>query len=188
MSLPHIIILNGIGSAGKTSLARAFQNHVATPFLHVQMDAFLDMLPPASEGRPDGLVFEQREEAGHTVVHIRSGPTVALAMRAFRACIAAMAGQGTNLIVDDVIFGPEWREYDRLLAGHHVTKIGVLCPLDILEAREAVRPDRLVGLARGQWNRIDHTAPYDLTLDTSTLTPEQAAAQIARHLSLEPAP
>ncbi len=185
--MSHIIILNGIGSAGKSSIARAFQA-LCPAYLHVQIDAFLDMLPPFYEGHPDGLVFERSLTDGHPTITIRTGSLVATAMRAFRASIAAMATEGIDLIVDDVIFGPEWAEYDRLLAAHRVAKVGILCPLDILEAREAARGDRAIGLARGQWHRIDHSAPYDLTLDTSTLTPDQAAARIVRHLSLESTP
>jgi len=186
--MSQIILLNGIGSAGKSSIARAFQNAAPTSWLHVQMDAFLAMLPPASFGHPDGLVFEEAEQDGHKVINIRSGPTVALAMRAFRHSVAAMAGQGIDLIVDDVMFGPEWSEYARLLAAHHVTKVGVLAPLEILEAREAARGDRAIGLARGQWGRVHQGVTYDLTLDTSQATAEDCAAILLRHLAPGTAP
>jgi chloramphenicol 3-O phosphotransferase len=43
--MSHIIILNGVGSAGKSSIARALQDIAMQPYLHVPMDAFLDMLP-----------------------------------------------------------------------------------------------------------------------------------------------
>ena len=36
----RIIILNGVGSAGKSSIARALQAITAKPFLYVAMDAF----------------------------------------------------------------------------------------------------------------------------------------------------
>ena len=42
---PQVIILNGIGSVGKSSMAKALQAITSKPFLHVAMDAFLDMLP-----------------------------------------------------------------------------------------------------------------------------------------------
>jgi chloramphenicol 3-O-phosphotransferase len=43
----RIVVLNGIGSVGKSFVAKALQALVTEPFLHVQMDAFLDMLPEA---------------------------------------------------------------------------------------------------------------------------------------------
>ena len=183
--MSHIIILNGIGSAGKSSIARAFQV-LAPHYLHVQMDAFLDMIPPSAFGKPEGLVFETQEFDGHPSITIRSGPLVARAMRAFRASIAAMAADGLDLIVDDVLFTGQWTAYDPLRPAHRLTKVAVTCPLDILEAREAARGDRAIGLARGQWHRIDHATDYALTLDSSRLTPEQAAAEIARHLEHAP--
>ena len=43
----RIILLNGVGSSGKSSIARALQEITAAPFLHVQMDVFVQMLPEA---------------------------------------------------------------------------------------------------------------------------------------------
>lgn len=40
----RIVLLNGVGSAGKTSVAKALRTIADEPFLHVQMDAFMDML------------------------------------------------------------------------------------------------------------------------------------------------
>jgi chloramphenicol 3-O phosphotransferase len=177
-----ILLLNGIGSAGKSSIARAVQS-LAPHYLHVQMDAFLDMIPPSSFGKPEGLIFESSETDGHPTIAIHAGPLVATAMRAFRASVAAMANEGIDLVVDDVMFGPEWAEYARLLTGHHVVKIGILCPLDILEAREAARGDRAIGLARGQWGRVHEGIAYDLTIDSSVTTPEAAARSVLRHLA-----
>jgi chloramphenicol 3-O phosphotransferase len=42
---PQVIIPNGIGSAGKSTTAKALQAITSKPFLYVAMDAFLDMLP-----------------------------------------------------------------------------------------------------------------------------------------------
>ena len=42
---PKIIILNGISSVGKSSLARAIQELSDETFLHVEMDKFISFLP-----------------------------------------------------------------------------------------------------------------------------------------------
>ncbi len=188
--MSRIIILNGVGSAGKTSIARAVQAQARDVFLHVQMDAFFEMLPAKCIGREDGFTFETLPQPGPPVVAVRSGPAGQRAMRGMRHAVAAMAGQGNDLIVDDVVLHSEWLEYEALLAGHDVTRIGVFAPLEILEQREAARGDRLVGLARWQFDRVHQGARYDLTLDTSQRTPEQCAAEILRHLALptEPTP
>lgn len=69
-----IVLLNGVGSAGKSSIARALQTITATPFLHIQMDAFIDMLPEALQDHADGFSFETVLEDGKPSVVIRSGP------------------------------------------------------------------------------------------------------------------
>src|ERR1700751_3419917 len=88
---PHVIILNGVGSSGKSSTARALQKITARPFLHVAMDAFLGMLPEAMFGREEGLIFETILDQGKPSVVIRTGPVVERAMRGMRHAIAAMA-------------------------------------------------------------------------------------------------
>jgi len=40
-----IIFLNGASSSGKSTIARILQERLGEPFLHMQLDAFIDMLP-----------------------------------------------------------------------------------------------------------------------------------------------
>lgn len=179
-----IVLLNGVGSAGKSSIARALQTITATPFLHVQMDAFIDMLPEALQDHADGFSFETVLEDGKPSVVIRSGPVGARAMRGMRHAIAAMAGQGNNLIVDDVIFNDEIAEYRGLLSAFDLHVVGVMAPLEVLEAREAARADRLPGLARWQYPRVHTGIGYDLEVDTSRLTPLECARRIQERFRL----
>ena len=69
----RIIILNGVGSAGKGSIAKALQQIASRPFLHVEMDAFLAMLPEAYFAHPDGLIFETVTRDGKPSVDIKTG-------------------------------------------------------------------------------------------------------------------
>ncbi|ESW67777.1 chloramphenicol phosphotransferase [Mesorhizobium sp. LSJC285A00] len=147
-----IVLLNGVGSAGKSSIARALQTIATEPFLHVQMDAFIDMLPPALQDHADGFSFETVLEDGKPSVVIRSGPVGARAMRGMRHAIAAMAGQGNNLIVDDV-FNDEIAEYRMLLSGFDLHLVGVMAPLEVLEAREAARRQAAWPGALAIWTR-----------------------------------
>lgn len=184
MSTPRIVLLNGIGSAGKSSIAKALQNIASERFLHVSMDAFLEMLPESSFGQPDGLAFETIERDGKPVVEIRSGPTVDRAMRGMRHAVAAMAAQGNSLIVDEVLLGDGMAEYRTLLAGFALFTVGVHAPLDVLEARERQRGDRLIGLARGQFGRVHRGIVYDLEIDSSTATPMECAERIREAFGL----
>ena len=173
-----VVLLNGVGSAGKSSIARSLQSIASHPFLHVEMDTFLDMLPERYHDHPDGLVFESTAGTGGSTVAIRTGPVAARALRGMRSAVAAMAKQGNDLIVDDVMLGEELAEYVALLADTTLHTVGVHAPLEVLEVRERQRGDRLVGLARWQFDRVHQGKIYDLDIDTSAATPEACAEQI----------
>jgi len=174
----RIVLLNGVGSAGKGSIAKALQQIASEPFLHVEMDAFLDMLPPASWDHPEGLRFETLEQDGKPAIAIHSGPVVERALDGMRRAVAAMAAAGNNLIVDEVMEHETMAEYVRLLRDFKLYRVGVFASLEALEARERRRGDRLVGLARWQYPRIHAGQSYDLEIDTSTATPAQCAEKI----------
>lgn len=180
----RIVLLNGVGSAGETSIAKALQTITSTPFLHIQMDTFVEMLPEALQEHSDGFSFETVYESGKPVVVIRTGPIGKRALRGMRHATAAMAQQGNNLIVDDVMLGNELEEYTDLLAPLGMYTVGVHAPLDVLEIRERQRGDRLIGLARWQYDRVHAGKTYDLEIDTSSATPLECANLIKREFQL----
>src|SRR5262249_41173567 len=131
------------------------QKIAAAPFLHIEMDAFLEMMPQRYWDHPEGLVFETIQEGGKPSVVIHSGPVAERTFRGMRHAIAALARAGNNLIIDDVMLGDELAEYTELLADFRLHVVGVLAPLDVLEARERARGDRLIGLpARASWQAL----------------------------------
>jgi chloramphenicol 3-O phosphotransferase len=177
--VPQVIILNGIGSVGKSTTARALQSIASRPFLHVSMDAFLDMLPEELLAHPNGLVFEAALDDGKPIIAIRSGPVLQRAMRGMRHAVAAMAAQGNNIIVDEVMIEPQTaQEYRDLLRSFDLRLVGLFAPLDVLEARERSRRDREVGLARWQYGRVHRNVAYDLELDTTAALPTECARLI----------
>jgi chloramphenicol 3-O phosphotransferase len=180
----RIVLLNGVGSAGKSSIAKALQAITRDAFLHVQMDAFFDMLPAASIGHPDGVTFETIQDGDHPSVIIRSGPLAQRAFRGMRHAVAAMAAQGNDLIVDEVLLGETWTEYAKLLAPFQVFLVGVHARLETLEAREKARGDRLIGLARWQFERVHNDMNYDLEIDTDHASPMDCAVSIKQTFNL----
>ena len=182
----HIVLLNGVGSAGKTSIAKALQQIIRTPFLYVAMDSFLEMLPEAYQDHPDTFHFEPLIEDGQPSVAIHTGPIGAKLMSGMRAAIATLAGQGNDLIVDDLLVGgnDEMADYRQRLAAHDLKTVGVLAPLDVLEAREKARRDRLIGLARWQFRRVHAGMTYDFEVDTSSTSPDACARAIRDRFEL----
>lgn len=178
-SRAQIVILNGIGSVGKSSTAKAIQAITSKPFLHVAMDAFLGMLPEGMLAHPEGLMFEASQDNGKPIITVRSGPVLERVMRGMRHAVAALAEQGNNLIVDEVMIGPhKEQEYRELLRSHDLYLVGLIAPLDVLEARERARGDREIGLARGQYGIVHRDLVYDLEVDTAAATPTECARLI----------
>lgn len=185
MPRPFVIVLNGVGSVGKTSVAKALQETVRQPLLHVSMDAFLEMLPPRMFGHPDGFVFETVDDGGSPSVVIHSGPVLARLMSGMRRAVAAMVEQGNSLVVDDVMLGGgEAEDYRRLLSGFDVHFVGLFAPLEVLERRERERGDRALGLARWQFDRVHRGVDYDLEIDTTRTSPAMAAQAICQTFGL----
>lgn len=180
----RIVMLNGVGSVGKSSIAKALQSIARDVFLHVEMDAFLDMMPERSFGHADGLVFEPLQEDGKPSVAIMTGPVAERVFRGMRHAIAAMAEQGNNLIVDDVMVGSDAAEYVKLLGAFRVSWVGVFASLEVLEARERQRGDRMIGLARWQYDRVHRGIRYDLEIDTTIATPLECAERIKSRFGL----
>jgi chloramphenicol 3-O phosphotransferase len=180
----RVILINGVSSAGKGSLARALQAITETPFLHVQMDAFLEMLPAAMFGDSEGYIFETTVADDKPVTAIHSGPMLDTLMRGMRRAIAAMAGAGADIIVDDVIWGGDLADYRAVMAPFDFRAVGLVAPLEVIEERERRRGDRTLGLARWQFDRVHAGMDYDLVVDNSQATPEHCAALIKRAFGL----
>lgn len=177
---PIVLLLNGPGSAGKSSVARAVQRRAIAPFLHVAMDAFLDMLPERLFGRAEGLVFRPVVEAGHPALAVETGETCRRLLDGIPGAVAALAKAGSNVIVDEVLLDGRIETYRRALAGVDWRLIGLTAPLEVLEDRERRRGDREIGLARWQHGRVLAGLAHDLIVDTAQATPDEIADAICR--------
>lgn len=178
MTQPHVIILNGASSVGKSATARAIQEIAADPFLHIAMDDFLGMLPPRVLGAADGIVFEPADEEGIPCTRVKVGSVVERALTGMRSAVAAMAAAGNNLVVDDVMWGEEATDYRRLLGDYDLRFVGLAASLEVLEERERLRGDRAIGLARWQHRRVHRNMSYDLELDANVLSAIERAQVI----------
>lgn len=163
-----VVILNGTSSAGKSSIARALQARSARPFLHASLDTFTDMF------RWDAIADPEVRRRCHTV-----------GVANFHHTLPILAAGEFPLVVDHVFERREWYEDCRAaLLGKTQLWVGVKCPLEIVRAREAVRPDRRKGLAEFQFSRVHESISYDLEVDTSVFSSETCADQILSRLGL----
>ncbi len=162
----RIILLNGASSSGKSSLARAVQTRIDTPFWHISIDHLRDsgVLP---------------------TVRIKSGEFDWRGMReafflGFERSLLAYVEAGNDLIVEHIMESEAWllRLADTL-AGHDVFFVGVHCALAELERRERERGDRPIGDARRDFHRIHSYCLYDTEVDAMQDREANADAVIA---------
>ncbi len=143
------------------------------------------MLPEKMFGHPDGIIFKNTQSDGEPSIEIKMGVAVDKMLRGMRRSVAALADEGNDLIVDDVMLEVHEQEfYHKVLAKHDVSFVGLFAPLEVLEKREKDRGDRIIGLARWQVNRVHDGFSYDLKIDTSDAPPVDCAKQIASALGL----
>ncbi len=76
------------------------------------------------------------------------------------------------------------QEYRQLLAPFETRFVGFFASLDVLETRERERGDRLIGLARWQYDRVHAGQVYDLEIDTATVSPAECAQLIKARFGL----
>lgn len=196
----RIIVLNGASSSGKSSIARELQRLLPTPHLFAGFDSFTPML------RPEGHIamdWRQRtnENAGGDEAPIRwvfpdepglaigieFGETGHRLVRGMDRALAALVHEGNSIIFEHVLLYPEWRRgLAEALDGLEVYLIDIQCGIDVIEERERVRGDTIVGQARGHYEAVHAGMPYDVEVDTSTGTPRAAAQRIAQRISTQP--
>ncbi|MEO1488916.1 MAG: chloramphenicol phosphotransferase [Pseudomonadota bacterium] len=181
----RVIVLNGIGSVGKTSTAKALQELCEEPLLHVSGDAFLEMMPQKLWGHPSWISFSQKAHEGKREVAIQMGEGFEGFMLGMRSAIAELARAGTSCVVDDVMLSAQDQGIYRTALGPIRTHFVALhAPLEVLERREYERGDRLIGLARWQWDRVHKGIEYDFEVETVDHSPRDVAMAIADALGL----
>lgn len=157
MNLSQAIFLNGTSSSGKSTLAVALQEKLATPFLHAQVDTFLYMLPRKILENDQSLVTAL--------------PPV---IKGFHESMRALLDSGNSVIVDHVLQRPEWLIHCLSLpACKPVLFVGVHCSLSKLEERERRRGDRTEGQAKSQLPWVHRHEDYDVEVDTSKLSVDE---------------
>ena len=174
---PQLILLNGTSSAGKSSIVKCLREKLHAPYLEIGLDKYLYMLPDRYLKPP---LWEQ--VWGHSKCAGDLGNKLISGMH---HSWLAMINAGNFVIADHVLIEKKWvEEIAHLFHDQTAYFIGVLCPLDIVEKRELERQDRTLGSARTQFPLVHKYAQYDLTIDSSVMTPEQAAEKIIHFLAL----
>ena len=186
----RVIVLNGASSAGKSTLANALQTALAgigACWVIFSWDDFAPRLPDRWHGGPDavgdraseGCRYQVIREEPNVEARLVVGPVGRRMLQGYHRAIAALAGAGVNVIVEEVmISAAEWDDWNDALRGVDVCWVGVRCDVDVVARREAERGDRYRGLARGTALVTHGYATYDVEVDTTSRAAEDLVGEI----------
>ena len=177
---PQLILLNGTSSAGKSSIIKCLQEKLQQPYLDMGLDKFLYMLPSQYMKQPLWKEVWDHTHAGDLGNRLMSGMHYSL---------RSMLDRGNLIIADHVLIEKNWvSELAELFHDQPAYFIGIHCPLEILEQREIDRKDRTLGSAKVQYPIVHKYAQYDLSMDSSVMTPEKCADLIVEFLASAKSP
>ena len=187
----RIVILNGAPRAGKSSIVAAVTAQLPGRWINLGVDEMRQRTPEALQPgiglRPGGERPDLEADIRRLYAELYDD-------------IARNARAGFDVVAD--VGHHDWYSRPlgilpasaRQLAGLPVLFVGVRCPIEVIMARRNAAPD---GYAAGpgvpepvaRWQQAVHDPGiYDLEVDSSLLTPEQAAATIAATLADPPSP
>jgi chloramphenicol 3-O phosphotransferase len=170
----QVIVLNGGSSAGKSGIARCLQSVLPDPWLSLGIDKLIEAMPTLSPTAATGIEFASD---GEVIVE----PEFWALEAAWMTGLAAMAGAGARIILDEVLLGGAagQQRWNAALTGLSVFWVGVRCDEAIAIAREVARGDRIAGMAASQAQRVHQGVVYDLEVDTSHTEALECARIIA---------
>ena len=190
-----LYLINGATSTGKTSTARALQNKLANPNVLLGIDTFHLSIPPnkCQLSHPDPNYFKpvRYEKLGKSFCKIAHGKYIDQIDAARFTSIGVFLKQNIHVVSDEVFWRKETvATFIETLAGHCVYMVGLLVDDEVGEARSLQRDTlnhcnddvatnfRPQGMSRASAFFALQFVSYDLTINTTHISPEQCAQQI----------
>lgn len=168
MEKGRIIFLNGVTSAGKTSIVEALQERDDVFFYVVANDLFQEMV---------GEKFLQENYWKYlSEVIIMMYHTAKL-----------YSDMGKNVLIDGILvereeIKPHYRQLLEILKDNPLDVVEVYCPLDICRERNIARGDRFESQSDEQQELMAKNIEYAFRVDTSLHSPAECAEMIVKGL------
>ena len=154
MEKGKIIFLNGVSTAGKTTLSRKLQEHLTTPYYWLSFDYFLNI-------SPERYLRNQNSE-GRAIMN-KSASMLPHVVKSFSDKGLNTIADGIYLKVDNLL-----DECVELLHGYPIMFVNVTCPIEELRRRkEEYGINNPIDIIEWQLLELVPKDIYDLTVDTT---------------------
>lgn len=168
MNKGKIIFLNGVTSAGKTSIVEALQDRDDVFFYVVANDLFQEMV---------GEKFLREDYWKYlSEVIILMYHTAKL-----------FSDMGKNVLIDGILveheeIKPHYQQLQEILKDNPLDIVEVYCPLEICRVRNIARGDRYENQSQEQHDLMAENIKYSMRVDTSVLSSVECAEKIVKEL------
>ena len=168
MNRGRIIFLNGVTSAGKTSIVEAIQERDDVFFYVVANDLFQEMV---------GEKY-LRENYWKYLSEV-------IIMTYYTAKL--YSDMGKNVLIDGILverdeITPHYQQLIEIMKNNPLDLVEVYCPLDICRKRNIIRGDRYENQSDEQQELMAKNIKYSLRVDTSLCSASECADIIVKEL------
>jgi len=166
----RVIFLNGVTSAGKTSIVEAIQDRDDVFFYVVANDLFQEMV---------GEKFLRENYWKYlSDVIIMMYHTAKL-----------YSDMGKNVLIDGILverdeIAPHYQQLLEIMKDNPLDVVEVYCPLEICRKRNIIRGDRYENQSDEQYELMSKNIAYRLRVDTSLYSAAECADRIINNLLL----
>lgn len=166
MKKGKIIILNGVSSSGKTTLAKTIQDRSPIPLYRLDIDDFILMSPDKFNDYENGDFSVQYKFASK-----------------FFHVVKLYSDLGFDLIVPYMFFknSDTLQEFSELLSDYPVLVVNIVCPVEELQRRERKRENRKIGSAEEQLKLLETNFEDSLSVDNFVSSNVECADKIVNY-------
>lgn len=171
MEKGRIIFLNGVTSAGKTSIVEALQSRETIFFYVLANDLVQEMV---GENYLRANYWKYLSEVIIMMYHTAK----------------LYSDMGKNVLIDGILverdeIRPHYSQLLEILKDNPLDIVEVYCPLDICRQRNIIRGDRYETQSQEQDALMAENIRYSARVDTSIYSPEECAEKIISELFRE---
>jgi chloramphenicol 3-O phosphotransferase len=178
-----VVVLDGASGVGKTHTLRGLQKAWPRvrqgPLLDVGLDRALDAFGPRTLPRWWDLIQRCDPPPPAAPARVSWGPLGRELVTGLHQVAATWARTGFDVVLEHVLLDRTTaNDLGRALADLPVLHVGLICDEDVLEAREAERRRRTLGLAVAQQRQTADVAERHVLLDTTMATTEELVEEL----------